>query len=157
MPEMQRVQDLLSASSETNANLRDKVSAGAGELAQRTAELADRTAELAQRSVQLEQRTRELEERTRQLEEVNARLESFCYSVSHDLRSPLQALRLQCTVIERLAKSGKDLTEALDVMRKATERAVQLASELLDCCRGPAPRSQPATPTWARSRCCRYW
>jgi anti-sigma regulatory factor (Ser/Thr protein kinase) len=68
--------------------------------------------------------------------------------LSHDLRSPLQALRLQCTVIERLAKSGKDLTEALDVMRKATERAVQLASELLDCCRGPAPRSQPATPNW---------
>jgi anti-sigma regulatory factor (Ser/Thr protein kinase) len=68
--------------------------------------------------------------------------------LSHDLRSPLQALRLQCTVIERLAQSGKDMSEALDVMRKATERAVHLAKELLDCCRGPAPRSQLTNPAW---------
>ncbi len=68
--------------------------------------------------------------------------------LSHDLRSPLQALRLQCTVVERMAQSGKDLTAALDVMRKATERAVQLAGELLDCCRGPAARPQQGKPSW---------
>jgi signal transduction histidine kinase len=62
--------------------------------------------------------------------------------LSHDLRTPLQTLRLQCTVVEQLAQSHPELAASLTIVRNSAERAVQLALELLDCCRGPMPRGQ---------------
>jgi anti-sigma regulatory factor (Ser/Thr protein kinase) len=67
--------------------------------------------------------------------------------MAHDLRTPLQAVRLQCTVLERMASASGELTAPLDILRRASERAMQLAMELLNHCRGPARRGL-AAPGW---------
>jgi anti-sigma regulatory factor (Ser/Thr protein kinase) len=68
--------------------------------------------------------------------------------LSHDLRTPLQSLRLQCTLLEQVAASGGDVGPPLAVLKSATDRAVQIAMELLDCCRGPAPRPRTPAASW---------
>ncbi|MEX0834028.1 MAG: PAS domain S-box protein [Actinomycetota bacterium] len=56
---------------------------------------------------------RRVAERTRELREINAELDSFSYSVSHDLRAPLRAMQgLTSALLEdygdRLDETGKD-------------------------------------------------
>src|SRR5262249_45308568 len=48
----------------------------------------------------------------------------------------------------QLAESGADLTDGLALLRNASERAVRIARELLECCRGPAPRARPPSRDW---------
>ena len=80
---------------------------------------------------------RELEERvagrTAQLEAANKELETFSYSVSHDLRAPLRAIDGFCHILlddygDKLDEEGKRL---LSVVRNNTGRMGQLIDDIL--------------------------
>jgi len=72
-------------------------------------------------------------ERTRDLEASNRELESFCYSVSHDLRTPLRSLdgfgrALKEDYGDRLDAEGLDF---IDRIRSSTRRMDELITALL--------------------------
>ena len=103
---------------------------------QRIASFADITA-LKQAEEHLANWNRELEEqvrqRTAQLEETNKELESFSYSVSHDLKAPLRAIEGFSRILMRqytdtLDDIGKHY---LDMTRQNAARMNQLISDLL--------------------------
>jgi len=78
---------------------------------------------------------RRVEERTAQLMTTNQELESFSYSVSHDLRSPLRSINgFSQVLIEEY--SGKSFDETalgyLQRIRKATQHMGQLIDDLLN-------------------------
>lgn len=74
-----------------------------------------------------------VEERTRTLSAVNRELESFCYSVSHDLRAPLRSIDGFSQAL--LEDFGTDMDEAandyLGRVRSSTQRMGQLIDDLL--------------------------
>ena len=86
--------------------------------------------ELQRLNSELEQR---VQERTRKLEEANKELESFSYSVSHDLRAPLRAVDGFSRILledyaPRLDANGK---RVLDVIRSNTQNMGRLIDDLL--------------------------
>jgi len=74
-----------------------------------------------------------LEERTKQLLEANKELESFTYSVSHDLRAPLRAIEGYSRMLVK--KYGDNLNEdaarMMSVIRSSTEKMGILIDDLL--------------------------
>ncbi len=86
--------------------------------------------EIKRYSEELELRVRE---RTSELEMANKELESFSYSVSHDLRAPLRAIDgfsriLAEDYVEQLDDEAKRL---IGIVRKNTQRMGQLIDDLL--------------------------
>jgi len=81
-------------------------------------------------NVELEAR---VAERTRQLEAANKDLESFSYSVSHDLRAPLRAIDgfSQALVEDYDEKLDERARGYLDRVRKAAQRMADLIDALL--------------------------
>lgn len=93
---------------------------------------ARRMAEAEVRAVNAELEKR-VTERTRQLQVANRELESFCYSVSHDLRAPLRAIdgfsrAVQEDYQEKLDTEGHDM---LSRIRAAAKRMGELIDDLL--------------------------
>ncbi|HEY4056022.1 MAG TPA: GAF domain-containing protein [Kofleriaceae bacterium] len=100
-------------------------------------DFADRAAlavENAQMYAQLEQR---VAARTRELQEANRDLESFSYSVAHDLRAPLRALGHFAVALaedqaDRLDDKGRDYIQRI---QRAGEQMTQITEALLSLAR----------------------
>ncbi|RZA20952.1 MAG: PAS domain S-box protein, partial [Lysobacteraceae bacterium] len=71
--------------------------------------------------------------RTRELSEANRELESFAYSVSHDLRAPLRAIEGFSRILGERHAAALDPTgrDYLERVRKATARMAELIDALL--------------------------
>jgi signal transduction histidine kinase len=76
-------------------------------------------------------------ERTQQLQATNQELESFCYSVSHDLRGPLRSISgfTQALIEELPAELPGDSQRYLDKVMAGTRRMSQLIDDLLNLSR----------------------
>jgi PAS domain S-box-containing protein len=74
-----------------------------------------------------------VEKRTAQLQAANKELESFSYSVSHDLRAPLRAISGFSEIIARRhrAKLNKEGQHYIDNIIRASERMSHLIDDLL--------------------------
>jgi PAS domain S-box-containing protein len=86
-----------------------------------------------QLETRVSERTEELERSNRKLAEINKELESFCYSVSHDLRAPLRAMGGFSGILREdysgvLDEAGK---ECLDRISSAAVNMGQLIDDLL--------------------------
>jgi light-regulated signal transduction histidine kinase (bacteriophytochrome) len=85
----------------------------------------------------VESRTRELRERTIELERSISELDSFTYSVSHDLRAPLRAMDgFSRIVLDELGTQVDAKTRRhLEIIRKNAQGLQLLIDGLLDLCR----------------------
>jgi PAS domain S-box-containing protein len=83
--------------------------------------------------IHVEERTADLKVKTEQLEAANRELESFSYSVSHDLRAPLRAIDGFVRIL--LKKHGPEFdSESLskfNVIRSSAQKMGQLIEDLL--------------------------
>ena len=130
-------------------NLADAFNNMLEEIEQSTRELQASNRELARESEErhrareevlrlneaLEQR---VSDRTAQLQMINQELESFCYSVSHDLRGPLRAIDgFSEALEEELSETvlSEDAQRYLGRIRAATQRMGQLIEDLLNLSR----------------------
>lgn len=82
----------------------------------------------------------ELAQRTEQLEQINRELESFSYSVSHDLRAPLRHVSgFAAALSDRLSANGcsddPKITHYLDRIRSSSRKMGLLIDGLLDLSR----------------------
>ncbi|MFH0774402.1 MAG: response regulator [bacterium] len=89
--------------------------------------------ELTELDRTLEKHLEDVERLNQQLESANKELESFSYSVSHDLRNPLTVISLSSQMLmigyaDKLDEKGRDCVSRI---QKATQRMTELIEALL--------------------------
>ncbi|MBI5505418.1 MAG: CHASE3 domain-containing protein [Deltaproteobacteria bacterium] len=86
--------------------------------------------ERKQAQAEIHQLNAELNQRATQLEEANKELESFSYSVSHDLRAPLRHVQGYVELLERVTE-GKLPEKAGRYLRTITDASIEMG-QLID-------------------------
>ncbi|MEL6461852.1 MAG: ATP-binding protein [Cyanobacteria bacterium J06621_15] len=78
---------------------------------------------------------RRVTERTAQLEAINKELETFAYSISHDLRTPIRQVYGFAELIQQLLKSinlSQEVNNYLEIIIKLTKRASKMIDDLIE-------------------------
>jgi signal transduction histidine kinase len=68
--------------------------------------------------------------------------------LAHDLRTPLQAIRLLIPLIENMPLVHGEARELLERLRASSDRALSVGMDLLDWCRGPTLKSRRLQSSW---------
>ena len=66
-----------------------------------------------------------------QLKEINDELDSFSYTVSHDLRTPLSVMKLNCQMIQRTLEHDEIKSDRLKSVIDEIDRMTQMMQDLL--------------------------
>jgi signal transduction histidine kinase len=131
----------LTVSKERNYSLRARPTLARDELATLIAAFNEMLSQIQIRDAALQNARSELEqrvqERTKQLVAANRDLESFSYSVSHDLRGPLEVVNGMSYIIQQ--QYGRDLPpgliDCLERIQDASLRMGQLIDDMLNLAR----------------------
>lgn len=120
-----------------NEELESKVMIRTAELEKKSKDLIDSQNALLNIVEDLNEKSEQLQEKTTALEAVNKELESFSYSVSHDLRAPLRGIdgfsqALLEDYSEILDEQGKNY---LSRVRNGTQKMALLIDEMLNLSR----------------------
>ena len=88
----------------------------------------------ARREDEIRNLNRELAKRAAELEATNKELESFTYSVSHDLRAPLRHIAGYAELLRKQASSSLDdkSRRYMEMIRESSKRMGALIDDLLD-------------------------
>ncbi len=113
-----------------NASLEERVQ-------QRTEELQSQQEELRQSNEELEEKNKLLADQKAEVEAANKELESFSYSVSHDLRAPLRGIDgfSQALLEDYAAKLDDQGKDYLQRVRAGTQRMGALIDDMLNLAR----------------------
>lgn len=89
------------------------------------------------RTIEVAELNKSLTERANQLEIVNSELESFTYSVSHDLKAPLRSIQGFTDIIlqEHSQTLNEEVLRLMNIVCKNARRMDQLIKDLLDLSR----------------------
>lgn len=96
-------------------------------------EIEERTKELVAKNTELQNQAKLLEEKSLELERSNRDLESFAYTVSHDLRAPLRHIFGFCNLLRSAGKNAGDEEKRgyLERINDSTIRMGKLIDDLL--------------------------
>jgi C4-dicarboxylate-specific signal transduction histidine kinase len=68
--------------------------------------------------------------------------------LAHDLRTPLQSLKMLLTVLDQTPDLEPGLREVLERVRSSADRAMLIGLDLLEWCRAPVQKGRRFQPSW---------